>query len=166
MSRVPRESVREIRRRLESIISERDNLLIERDNFKSQIKSKDAELEGLKADLERLQPSLAEEINRRMELEERLRVVTAKEIKVEELSSHFVGVLKEIQKELDKEEKGLRYYVDKLEVEVRAGLRWEEGLKLVQPKIEELKPESLSTLKISFKSAPRLRIARESERGS
>jgi chromosome segregation ATPase len=152
-----------ISERLENALKERDSLLKERDSLRHQIEGKEEELMTRTSEIESLKTCLTEEINSRMELEERLRAATIKEIKVDDLSSHFTDTLRGIQRDLDKEEKGLRYYVDRLDVEVKAGMGWEEGLKLIQPKMEELKPENLSTLKISFKSSPRLKIAKESK---
>lgn len=163
MSETSRRRVTDLSRRLESVIKERDSLLKERDGLRQEVEGRVAELETLRSEKATFQARLAEEISKRVELEERIRIATVKEIKVEELSSHLTSTLRGIQEDLDKEKKGLRYYVDRLDVEVKAGLGWEEGLKLIQPKIDELKPESLSTVSISFKSSPRLKIAKESE---
>jgi chromosome segregation ATPase len=53
------------------------------------------------------------------------------------------------------------YAVDKFEIELKSGLDARDGLKFVQPLAAELKPESLSTVRISLKSKPTIKITEE-----
>lgn len=84
-------------------------------------------------------------------------------VKVEDLASVFKKTLRSIQREVKEPEKPgeMGYIVDKFEVEMKSGLDLKEGIKLVQPTAVELKPESLSTIRISFKAKPKIKIAEE-----
>lgn len=85
-------------------------------------------------------------------------------IKVDDLTTTFKETLRNMQRETGKAEKPgeAGYIIDKFEVEMKAGLDLRDGgIKLVQPAAAELKPESLSTVRVSFKAKPKIKIAEE-----
>lgn len=89
---------------------------------------------------------------------------SAPAIKVDDLTTTFKETLKSMQRETGKAEKPgeTGYIIDKFEVEMKAGLDLRDGgIKLVQPAAAELKPESLSTVRVSFKAKPKIKIAEE-----
>jgi hypothetical protein len=53
------------------------------------------------------------------------------------------------------------YVVDKFEVELKSGIDLKEGIRLVQPDINNLTPESLSTVRISLKAKPIFKVIGE-----
>jgi len=147
-----------IQKELSTIKAERTNLLsrvnlLERDKI-----DLDTQLKASKTNIEQL-------INEKQDL---IRLVDGLKkatpaVKVEDVASVFKKTLLSLQREVKKPEKPgeMGYIVDKFEVEMKSGLDLKEGIKLVQPTAVELKPESLSTIRISFKAKPKLKIAEE-----
>lgn len=84
-------------------------------------------------------------------------------VKIEDMADVFKKTLASLQRGVKEPEKPgeAGYIIDKFEVEMKSGLDMREGMKLVQPAAAELKPEGLSTVRISFKARPTLKIAEE-----
>jgi chromosome segregation ATPase len=154
----PTAEIHALQKELDTIKAERTNLLrtittLEKDKAELRV-----QFEASKANIERL-------INRNQVLTKRVDELekATPEVKVEDVASIFKNTLQSIQREMKEPEKAgeLGYIVDKFEVEMKSGLNLKEGIRLVQPTAAELKPESLSTVKISFKAKPKLKIAEE-----
>ena len=154
----PTVEISAIQKELGTIKAERANLLsrvnlLERDKI-----DLDTQLKASKTNIEQL-------INEKQDmtrLVDELKKATPT-VKVEDIASVFKKTLRSIQREVKEPEKPgeMGYIVDKFEVEMKSGLDLKEGIKLVQPTAAELKPESLSTIRISFKAKPKLKIAEE-----
>ncbi|MBE0516488.1 MAG: hypothetical protein IBX41_03720 [Methanophagales archaeon] len=144
---------------------ELDKLKAERTTFVSTIKALEKDKAELSLQLKASKENIERLINEKQELTKRIEGLERAtiEVKVEDLASAFKKTLKSIQRDVKEPEKPgeMGYFVDKFEVEMKSGLDLREGIKLVQPTAAELKPESLSTVRISLKSRPTLRIAEE-----
>jgi len=164
---------------ISALQEERDALVVERDQLRIQVNTLNQEKDELGAristveqdkaelrmQLEANKANIAQLINEKQELATRVDELEKAifEVKVEDVATVFKTTLKSLQREVgEPEEPGeLGYMVDKFEVELKSGLALKDGIKLVQPTAAELKPEGLSTIRMSFKAKPRLKITEE-----
>jgi chromosome segregation ATPase len=121
------------------------------------------ELEECNKELEECKRTIAQLINEKQDLSENLEnFEKCRQTKVKDVANVFKTTLQSLQSKVPEEPGELGYIVDKFEVELKSGLILEDGITLVQPIAAELKPESLSTVRISFK--PKLKITQIKKR--
>lgn len=162
--------------KITALEKEKSDLAIQLDEFK---KVKTTEIESLKSELNatKLEKTVFQtQINEyKLKLEEALndkqnlvnKIEELKKagpsVKIEDMADVFKKTLASLQRGVKEPEKPgeAGYIIDKFEVEMKSGLDMREGMKLVQPTAAELKPEGLSTVRISFKARPTLKIAEE-----
>lgn len=144
---------------------ELDALQVERTSLLSKIEILGKDNAELHLQLKTSKAKIEQLLNEKQELAKRIdELQKAKaEVQVEDVVSILRGTLRSLQREIKApEELGeIGYFVDKFEVEMKSGLDFREGIRLVQPAATELKPESLSTVRISLKAKPTLKIAEE-----
>ena len=129
-----------------------DNASKEKILFLTQINS-------LKEDITKL-------INEKQNLNEQLSGLKKERpsIKINDVALMITNSLQSIEDKLLQSKKdGYSYFVDKFEIEMKSGIDATDGLSLVQPTIKELTPESLSTVRMSLKSRPKITIASEQD---
>jgi predicted nuclease with TOPRIM domain len=103
-------------------------------------------------------------LNEKRTLEEQIENLKKKSpsISIEDMTQSISKALKSTSETLSKDVTSkTEYYVEKFEVELKSGLDVTEGLKIIQPLHGQLTPESLSTVKFTLNSRPKLTIAKE-----
>jgi predicted nuclease with TOPRIM domain len=132
---------------------------------RNTIWSRHKKLEECNKELEECKRTIAQLINEKQDLSENLEnFEKCRQTKVKDVANVFKTTLQSLslQSKVPEEPGELGYIVDKFEVELKSGLILEDGITLVQPIAAELKPESLSTVRISFK--PKLKITQIKKR--
>jgi len=137
----------------------------ERKNLLTRIKALEKDKAKLLSQLNSSKATIERLMNEKQKLAKHVEELEkgAPKVGVEEVAGSLKNALQVLQREL-RRPKGpgeMEYFVDKFEVEIKSGLDLKSGVKLVQPAPAELKPESLSTVRISFRPKPKLKIAEE-----
>ena len=152
----------ELRKRITQLKREVSALEKEKASLEVEVKEFRSELGDHKLSL---QTVLNERINLEKQIEDMKKERPS--ISVEDFASSLGKTLSSVQTEVGRLKKTdeTGYVVDKFEVELKTGLDLSkiEGIKLVQPSIAELKPEGLSTIRLSFKAKPKFKVVQESD---
>lgn len=140
----------------------------EGDELKKALSTMRQEKEALLKQIDALKASVTSLSNEKQELLGRIERIQKEQpsLKIEDMAGVLRSSLESLQAEMKKPSEAkveaLKYVVDKFEVEVKSGLELKEGsLRFVQPRGMELTPESLSTVRISLKATPRMRVAKD-----
>jgi len=153
---------------------ERISLEREISTLESEKISLEEQINKYKKDLENYRAEIENTVNERMKLEKQIDDIKKQRpsIEFEDLANNLKRALASVQTTVTRKHgpeeavempAGSEYIVDKFEVEIKSGIDLSQGVKLVQPAINELTPEALSTVRISFKSKPEFEIVKEQD---